>query len=127
MSDAEHDLKEDIGPADAAFIRCVERLQELIGDETSTLRAGAHIDLDTLNLRKTHALLEFARMARNRPQRGGAEVEDRLLRLRELLAANARVLEQHLQAMTEITNILVESIRKDVSDGTYSRGSASRR
>lgn len=112
---------------DIAFARCVERLEELIETETRILTSRARIDFEALNLRKTHALLEFTRVARNTPPQSSPEARERLSRLAHQLAGNAEILEQHLQAMQEITNLIVDSIRNDDSDGTYSRKGVARR
>lgn len=113
--------------ADTAFIRCIQRLEEMIETETGILKSGARIDFEALNLRKTHALLEFTRVARNLPPQTSAQAQIRLRALGERLAANTQVLEQHLLAMQEITSLIVDSIRNDESDGTYSRKGAARR
>jgi len=113
--------------ADLAFIRCVERLEELIDAETGILKSCERLDFESFNLRKTHALLEFTRVARNLPSRASAQARRRLGELVEKLAANTEALEQHLQAMQEITGLIVESIRRDESDGTYSMRGAARR
>ena len=106
--------------AEDAFFRCVDRLEELIEGETLTLRSCAPVDFDSLNLRKTHALLEFTRVARAMPPSISAEAEQRLKVMRAKLTANADILERHLQAMLEITGVIVDSIRSEDSDGTYS-------
>lgn len=113
--------------AEIAFIRCVERLEDLIDAETQVLRSCARIDFEALNLRKTHALLEFTRVARNLPPRASGLAQQRLNRLVEKLGSNTEALQLHLHAMQEITCLIVESIRSDESDGTYSRKAAPRR
>jgi len=112
---------------DIAFVRCVERLEELIDSETRILKSCSRIDFEALNLRKTHALLEFMRVTRNMPPQTSSIAQLRLADLVKRLGANKDVLEQHLHAMQEITALIVDSIRKDESDGTYSRKGASRR
>lgn len=112
---------------DVAFIRCIARLEELIDSETETLRSCAPLDFESLNLRKTHALLEFTRVAREMPEKVSSIAERRLTRLRGKLAENAELLDQRLQAMLEITDVIVASIRHEESDGTYSISGATRR
>jgi hypothetical protein len=116
-----------IGAAEIAFIRCIERLEELLDGETETLKCCVSVDFEALNLRKTHALLEFTRVARAMPTRISSLAEERLSRLRKKLATNAEILEQHVQAMLEITGIVVESIQSEDSDGTYSVRRSSRK
>lgn len=113
--------------SDAAFVRCIERLEEMIDAETRILKSCARVDFEALNLRKTHALLEFTRVAKNSPPHATEAASRNLSRLRQRLAANTEALEQHLLAMQEIANLVVACIRNDDSDGTYSRKGAPRR
>jgi hypothetical protein len=102
------------------FIRCVERLEGLIEAETRILKEGQRVDFEALNMRKTHALLEFTQVMKNASQESIAQARERVDNLQKLLFANTEALERHLQAMQEITMLIVESIREDESDGTYS-------
>jgi hypothetical protein len=113
--------------SETAFIRCIERLEEMIEAETRILKSCARVDFEALNLRKTHALLEFTRVARNAPPQASELSSRKLARLRERLAVNTEALEQHLLAMQEIASLVVACIRNDDSDGTYSRKGATRR
>lgn len=113
-------------PYHAAFDRCLERLEELISTETHMLRSGARVDFDALNQRKTHALLEFTRVARALKP-GAPPSQGRLAALRDALGANTEALDLHLSAMREITRLIVETIRSDDSDGTYTMKGATRR
>lgn len=125
---AEASDKAALTPAsEAAFIRCIERLEEMIDAETRILKSCARVDFEALNLRKTHALLEFTRVARNMPAQTSEPARRKLARLCERLAVNTEVLDQHLRAMQEIANLIVDCIRSDVSDGTYSRKGAAHR
>jgi hypothetical protein len=110
-----------------AFVRCIERLERLIEAETSLLKSGQIVDFETLNLRKTHALLEFTQASRNASRECVSSARGRVEALHKLLAANTEALERHLQAMQEITMLIVTSIREDDSDGTYSFKAMSRR
>jgi len=112
---------------DQAFIHCVERLEALIETETQILRGLQPIDFETLNLRKTHALMEFLQMSRNIPGGVSLQARERIQSLQKLLAVNAETLERHLRAMQEITALVVKSIQEDASDGTYSMTRAGRR
>lgn len=114
-------------PSEIAFIRCIDRLEETIETETRVLKSCARIDFEALNMRKTHALLEFTRVARNMPARPSEITRQRLAGLVQKLAANTEILEQHLLAMQEITDLIVTCVRNDHSDGTYSRKGAPRR
>lgn len=115
-----------VDPSHAAFDRCLDRLEELISTETHMLRSGAHVDFDALNQRKTHALLEFTRVARALAP-GAPPSRRRLAALRNALGANTEALDQHLRAMREITRLIVDTIRNDDSDGTYTMKGTARR
>lgn len=118
---------DDQGIGARGVILCVERLKQLIRDETSLLKSGAQIDLDSFNLRKTHALLELNSVTRNFHGRHDHEITAHLRELADELALNKMALELHLQALQEVMRIVVDKIRKDDSYGTYSRKSALRR
>lgn len=113
--------------SETAFVRCIERLEEMIDAETRILKSCTRVDFEALNLRKTHALLEFTRVAKNSSLQATERSSRKLARLKERLAANTEALEQHLLAMQEIANLVVACIRNDDSDGTYSRKGAPRR
>jgi hypothetical protein len=110
-----------------AFTRCVERLARLIDAETRVLKSGERVDFEALNFRKTHALLELTQVSKNASQESFAQAREGIDNLHKLLAANTEALERHLQAMQEITMLIVESIREDESDGTYSVKGMARR
>lgn len=103
-----------------AFVGCVERLQQLIDQESAVLRSGEAVDFEDFNLRKTHALLEFRRASRSFSAPRSAAVEARLARLRASLVENSSLLDQHLRAMRDISGIMIRTIEMAESDGTYS-------
>lgn len=113
--------------SEIAFVRCVERLEEMIDAETRILKSCSRVDFEALNLRKTHALVEFTRVAQNTPLQTSELARRKLSRLSERLSVNSEALEQHLRAMQEIVSLIVDCIRDDDSDGTYSRKGAPRR
>ncbi len=103
-----------------AFAGCIERLQQLIDQESEALRSGEAVDFEEFNSRKSHALLEFTRASRFFPVQKSATIEARLARLRASLVENSSLLEQHLRAMGEISGIMIRTIEMAESDGTYS-------
>jgi hypothetical protein len=108
------------GGVEKAFARCIARLELLVDGETDALRNCAAINFDDYNTRKTHALLEFLRVSRAMPDQTSPETAFRLAELRGKLAVNARLLDQHLNAMVEIATIMIRNIEREESDGTYS-------
>ncbi|WP_424361532.1 hypothetical protein [Methylocystis parvus] len=109
----------DATPA-LALALCIERLEAIILAETNLLKQGGNLDFEALNARKTHALMEFIQASKGARLRDADGVIDGAERLRELLAVNAEILDRHLQATQEIAMLMITSIRRDDSDGTYS-------
>ena len=52
------------------------------------------------------------------------DVMARLVGFRRKLAANETLLQRHLRAIQEVTDIIVKVMREHESDGTYSRAHA---
>lgn len=103
--------------------QAIERLEELLQQETEALRTGAAVDLRQLNGRKAQALHELKRLGSAQLGAGpgrDAEMAARFTRLRSALEANRHMLELHVTAMREITSVMAEAIRAAESDGTYS-------
>ena len=100
----------------------LQRLEELVDQETAALRNHAAIDLKDFNDRKNQALLELSRALRH--LQGGADnpaLSARLGALRAKLETNRAVLKMHLEAVREISMTLADAIRAADSDGTYSQ------
>jgi flagellar biosynthesis/type III secretory pathway chaperone len=107
--------------APAPLDRVIERLEEVVDQETAALRNRTAIDLKDFNNRKSQGLLEL-----NRALRGldtspkDRTVTTRLAGLRAKLDVNRAVLETHLAAVREVATVLADAIRDAESDGTYS-------
>lgn len=123
---SETDEKEGAAPPRLALALCIERLEGIIRAETDLLKQGGSLDFETLNARKTHALMEFIQASKSVRSSGADGVMEGTERLRGLLIANAEILDRHLQATQEIAMLMITSIRRDDSDGTYTprRGGA---
>jgi hypothetical protein len=110
------------GPAaNAPLERAIERLEEVVEQETTALKSRAAIDLNDFNNRKSHGLLELNRALRglDGSTRDKAALA-RLASLRAKLEANQAVLKMHLEAVREVAGVLADAIRDAESDGTYS-------
>jgi hypothetical protein len=108
-------------PAPAPLDRVIERLEEVVDQETAALRSRTAIDLKDFNNRKSQGLLELNRALRgldNPPK--DRTVTTRLAGLRDKLEVNRTVLETHLAAVREVATVLADAIRDAESDGTYS-------
>ena len=103
--------------------RAIERLEEVVDQETAALRSRAGIDLADFNNRKSQGLLDLNRALRSHDglARDKAALA-RLAGLRAKLDANRAVLKTHLDAVREVANVLADAIRDTESDGTYSPG-----
>ena len=107
--------------APAPLDRVIERLEEVVEQETAALRNRTAIDLKDFNNRKSQGLLELNRALRgidNPPK--DKTVSTRLAGLRAKLEVNRAVLETHLAAVREVAAVLSDAIRDAESDGTYS-------
>lgn len=100
----------------------IERLEEVVEQETAALKARAGIDLRAFNDRKSQGLLELTRAMRHIE---GAAPEPalltRLARLRAKLEDNSAVLKLHLDAVREISDAMADAMRDAEHDGTYTR------
>jgi flagellar biosynthesis/type III secretory pathway chaperone len=109
------------GGAGAAVITAVERLSQVVEEETTLLRQLGSADFERLNHQKNYSLLELTRAMRVLPAQDRTPIlAARLGRLRDLLDENQRVLKLHLTAAEEIANLVANSIQDAASDGTYS-------
>ena len=120
---SDHDASERGGAeieAPDAFSRCIGRLEAIIVAETRIVKLGGKIDYETLNQRKSHALLEFVRVSRSAAPQDVRQSAARVRALQRLIAENAEILERRLQATEEITSLIVRHLRESESDGTYS-------
>ncbi|MFI5010901.1 MAG: hypothetical protein ACHQAY_00995 [Hyphomicrobiales bacterium] len=105
----------------AAFVATIERLEQVIDQETRELRKNKAADLREFNHRKSQGLLELSRATRGLK---GAALDEKarakLTQLRVKLDANVSVLRMHLMAAQEISAVISHAIQDAESDGTYS-------
>ena len=108
--------------APAPLDRVIERLEEVVDQETAALRNRTAIDLKDFNNRKSQGLLELNRALRGLVDNPSKDrtVSTRLAGLRAKLDVNRAVLETHLSAVREVATVLADAIRDAESDGTYS-------
>jgi hypothetical protein len=94
--------------------------------ERGILDKGALSELELVNIRKNHLLLEFSRLRNNFPSQLSAELQDRLSACQKKASRNSEALKHYLQAVQDLNQMIMDHIRKEDSDGTYSRFSSSR-
>ncbi|MFT3988547.1 hypothetical protein [Aestuariivirga sp.] len=96
------------------------RLKDTIVKETEGLSGGA-VQANIAET-KTHLLRDLMTMERNPPPPEARKILAPLLgEVRAALARNQSVLKAHMEAVASVSSIIVDSIRKAESDGTYSR------
>jgi hypothetical protein len=104
-----------------ACLRAIERVEQVVEQETIALKQRKRGGLDDFNRRKSHGLLDLTRAIR---ALGGAaagqSLQPRLQALHGKLKENAAVLTMHLEAVQEISTVMARAIRDGESDGTYS-------
>lgn len=103
-----------------ALLKAIARLEQVVDQETQSLRAGETPAFEDLNYRKSHGLLELTRAMRLvDPLSIGDNLRERLESFRDQLERNRTLLKTHLDATREISTILTAAIRDAESDGTY--------
>lgn len=109
---------------DTALMTIVlRRLEDLIDQETSALRAMRPIDLRDFSHRKGMALVDLSRAARSFHGGGSdSQLVEHLARVKQKLEANHELLGAHLGAAAEMTRMIIAAIKEQESDGTYGRG-----
>lgn len=112
--------------SDATLISCIDRISALLDKERGILDKGALSELELVNIRKNHLLLEFSRLRNNFPSQLSAELQDRLSACQKKASRNSEALKHYLQAVQDLNQMIMDHIRKEDSDGTYSRFSSSR-
>ena len=104
-----------------ALLTCIQRLEELLEQENAALREHRDADLPECNRRKSRALLELTRIARAIPSNAiEPSVRTGITRLRENLIRNRDLLQIHINAVRQVSDLLARVISENESDGTYS-------
>lgn len=102
-----------------AINQTLDRLEAVIDQETAALDSHERVDFRDINQRKSQALLELTRMARQLSPADGTALAGRLNGLRSKLLDNQHMLEMHVKAIREIADLMVSVIGEAESDGTY--------
>ena len=88
-------------------LRAIERIEQIVDQETLVLSRNEAADLGEFSRRKSHGLLELTRGLRGLdPTSASRAIEPRLRPLRAKLADNSAALRRHLDAVQEISTIL---------------------
>ena len=103
-----------------ACLRAIERVEQVVDQETHALKRHERGKLDDFTRRKSHGLLELTRAVRTLDSGAGQSLGPRLRALQAKLSENSAVLRMHLEAVQEISAVMAHAIRDGESDGTYS-------
>jgi hypothetical protein len=103
----------------SALEGALDRLEMTLSAETEALESQREIGFAELNRQKSQSLLEITRLARALPQGPDASLQARLAPLRARLSANQRLLGFHLEAVREVSDLMVGILSDAESDGTY--------
>lgn len=101
------------------FSAVLARLSLVLDDEVKALSAKRFVDLAPIIDRKARCLLEISRTLKATPAEDWIVLEPEVQKIRDLLQANERALAIHLEAATQLGNIIREVLADQSSDGTY--------
>jgi hypothetical protein len=109
-------------PSPVALGSALDRIEEVLRAEEKALAQAGDVDLEDINRRKNHSLLELTRISRTLPRDGIApEMLTRIEAIRDKLLRSQDILQVHLAAAQEISRVLTDALGEAESDGTYSR------
>jgi hypothetical protein len=104
-----------------ACLRAIERVEQIVDQETAALSQHQMKALGDFNHRKSHGLLELTRAIRALGNPAAAHgLQPKLLSLQAKLKENAEALQVHLKAVQDVSALVTRAIRDAESDGTYS-------
>ena len=103
-----------------ACLRAIERVEQIVDQETAALSQHQVKALGDFNHRKSHGLLELTRAIRALGNAAAPALQPRLFALQAKLKDNADALQLHLKAVQEVSAVVTRAIRDAESDGTYS-------
>ena len=108
-----------------AFVAVVARLEVTLDEEHEALTKQRHGALAELTRQKRQGFLELDRILRSLERTiPSQDVIARLAGFRKKLAANEALLKRHLEAIQDVTSLIVKVMQEHESDGTYSRAHA---
>lgn len=105
---------------EAVLTQAIQRLEAVLAGETNALRANMRVNLGETSNRKNQSLLELSRISRGvDPRTVTPALKEKLDVLRYRLDENSRVLQLHMAATQEISNLIARAMTEAESDGTY--------
>ncbi|GGB53789.1 hypothetical protein GCM10011316_27280 [Roseibium aquae] len=115
-------IKPSPSSAEAVLAATVRRAISVVRAETAALRETPNADLAPFEHRKSQVLLDLSR-ARGALtlEEVSEEIEILLQDLRVSLAENMTILDRHMKAVQEVSDLLSRVMLEADSDGTYRR------
>ncbi|MCB1503844.1 MAG: hypothetical protein KDJ47_02615 [Hyphomicrobiaceae bacterium] len=111
---------EGINPIGQALMQVADRIDQVLEEERAILAGSAPGSIDITAAHKSHLLVELMRLSRHLDAHSLDEsVRRRLAVLKSALAGNAKLLRRHIEAVREISAIIVAAISASGDDGTY--------
>lgn len=107
----------------ARFAAVVNSLEEVVDYETGALEKHENPDYNDINARKTRGLRDLNQsitdVARYFDNVVETKVETLLGSLKKKLERNSELLKIHLEAVTELSQMMQDAAREQETDGTY--------
>jgi flagellar biosynthesis/type III secretory pathway chaperone len=103
-----------------ACLRAIERVEQVVDQETYALKRHERGRLDEFMNRKSLGLLELTRAMRSVGPSAGESLGPRLRALQAKLSENGALLKMNVEAVQEVSAVMSRAIRDGESDGTYS-------
>lgn len=105
------------------FIAAINSLEEVVDYETDTLEKNENPDYNDINARKTRGLRDLnqsmSEIVTYMNKAVESEVETLLGRLKKKLERNSELLKIHLEAVSELSQMMQKAAREQETDGTY--------
>lgn len=100
----------------------IDAILKIVEEENATIRATGVKEVDKFAERKGQALMNLSSLLAAEPYRTlHPSVMEKLHALRAALQSNLSLLKIHIDAVTEVSQIIVRCVQNSHSDGTYSR------
>lgn len=100
----------------------VEAVLRIIEEETAAIRMSGVADISRFSERKGQALMILDRfLAAGLPSSRTADFVSKLEALRRALDVNRSLLKIHIDAVNEVSQIIVRSVQDSQADGTYAQ------
>lgn len=110
----------------ATILNYLRRIDDLLDEELLILNRGSLHLLDPLNIRKSHLLSEFSQLSLHYTHDPSFDIQTHLEICRQKAARNYEALGNYLHALEDLNRIILDHLRNQQSDGTYSRTVTSR-